>query len=176
MPLGRWSISVNINTLKSIYYAHFYSSIKYGIIFGGISSNSAKIFTLQKKIVRIMAGAQPRTSCNSSSLLKQLQILFSANIYFHLGTSLSIITKFFKQIHLYTMLIQGISITFIDQIPTYLVFKSTFYAGTKIFNSVPPSVTIRKNDKAKFKTVLRKYIHTYSFYSVDEFFMCKDDI
>ena len=27
------------------------------------SSNSAKIVTLQKKIVRIMACAQPRTSC-----------------------------------------------------------------------------------------------------------------
>jgi len=33
----------------------------------------------------------------------------------------------------------------------YLVFKeSTFYAGIKLFNSLPPSVTILKNDKAKF--------------------------
>jgi len=31
--------------------------------------------------------------------------------------------KFLKQIHLYTILIQGISIIFIDQMPTYLVFK-----------------------------------------------------
>ena len=30
-----------------------------------ISSNNGKIFTLQKKIVRIMAGALPRTSCSS---------------------------------------------------------------------------------------------------------------
>ena len=49
----------NINTLKSIY---FHSVIKYGIIFGGYSSSSGKMFTLQKKIIRIMAGAQPRTS------------------------------------------------------------------------------------------------------------------
>ena len=38
-----------------------------------ISSNNGKIFTLQKKIVRTMAGAQTRTSC--SSMFKQLQIL-----------------------------------------------------------------------------------------------------
>jgi len=38
-----------------------------------ISSNNGKIFTSQKKIFRIMAGAQPRTSC--SSMFKQLQIL-----------------------------------------------------------------------------------------------------
>jgi len=35
--------------------------------------------------------------------------------------------------------------------------KSTFYAGIKIFNSLPPSVTILKNDKAKFKAAFRKY-------------------
>jgi hypothetical protein len=39
----------------------------------GNSSNSRKIFTLQNKIVRILAGAQPRTPC--SSLFKQLQTL-----------------------------------------------------------------------------------------------------
>jgi hypothetical protein len=59
----------NSNTLKSMYYAHFHSIIKYGIIFWGNSSNSGKIFTLQKKFVRIMAAAQPRTSYRS--LFKQ---------------------------------------------------------------------------------------------------------
>jgi len=30
--------------------------------------------------------------------------------------------------------------------------------------------------QAKFKVALRKYLHTHSFYSVDEFFMCKNDL
>jgi hypothetical protein len=47
----------NITTLKSIYFTYFHSIIKYGIIFWGNSSNSGKIFTLQKKIIRIMVGA-----------------------------------------------------------------------------------------------------------------------
>ena len=51
----------NINTLKSVYYAYFHSVTRYGIIFWGNISNSGNNFTLQKKIVRIMAGAQPRT-------------------------------------------------------------------------------------------------------------------
>ena len=56
--------------------------IKSGIIFWGNSINSGKIFTLQKKIVRIMAGAQPKTS--SKSLFKQLEILPSPCQYsFH---------------------------------------------------------------------------------------------
>jgi len=37
-------------------------------------------------------------------------------------------------------------------------------------------VTILKNDKAKFKAPYRKYLHTHSFYPVDKFGMCKDDL
>jgi len=47
----------NINTHKSIYSPHFHYIIKYGIIFWGNSSNSGKIFILQNKIFRIVAGA-----------------------------------------------------------------------------------------------------------------------
>jgi hypothetical protein len=59
--------------------------------------------------------------------------------------------------------------------PTYCFQKSTFYDGIKIFNSLPPSVTVLKNEKAKFQAALRKYIHTHSFYPVDEYMICKDD-
>jgi hypothetical protein len=47
---------------------------------------------------------------------------------------------------------------------------------TGIFNSLPLSVTILQNNEAKLKAALRKYLHTQSLYSVDEFFMCKDDL
>jgi len=86
----------NINTLKSIYYAYFHSAIKYGIIILGDSSNSGNTFTLQKKIIRIMVGAQPGPSCRS--LFQQLEILPVP-----------------RQ--------NTISIWGIDQMPTYLVFK-----------------------------------------------------
>jgi hypothetical protein len=54
--------------------------------------------------------------------------------------------------------------------------KSTFYAGIKIFNGLPSGVTILKNDKAKFEAALRKYLNTHFLYSVDEFFICKDNL
>jgi hypothetical protein len=60
------------NTLKSIYYAYFHCIIKHGIISWGNSSNSGKILTLKKEILRIMAVAQCRTSCTS---LFKLEIL-----------------------------------------------------------------------------------------------------
>jgi hypothetical protein len=51
----------NIKTLKSIYCPYFHSVIKMEY-FWGKSSTSGNIFILQKKIIRIMVGAQPRTS------------------------------------------------------------------------------------------------------------------
>ena len=48
--------------------------------------------------------------------------------------------------------------------------KCTFYAGIKIFNCLPRSLKILKNEKAKFKIALIKYLNKHSFYPVDEFF------
>jgi hypothetical protein len=51
--------------------------------------------------------------------------------------------------------------------------KNTFYAGIKIFNSLPSSVTILKNKKAKSKVIVRKHLNAHSFYYADEFLCAK---
>jgi hypothetical protein len=51
--------------------------------------------------------------------------------------------------------------------------KSTVYDGIRIYNSLQRSLTSLKHEKAKFKVALKRYLNTYSFYSVDGFFMCK---
>jgi hypothetical protein len=52
--------------------------------------------------------------------------------------------------------------------PNYLVLKKrTFYADIKNFNCLPPSVTTLKNDKAKFKAALSKYLHAHCSNCVD---------
>ena len=54
----KWVDTCRTRCQQSINYAHFHSIIKHGFFFCGNSFNSGKIFTLQKKIVRIMVGAQ----------------------------------------------------------------------------------------------------------------------
>jgi hypothetical protein len=88
-------------------------------MFWGNSSKSRKIFTLQKKIIRIMGGAQAKNSYRS--LFKLHEILPVPCQY--ILSFMNSIKKTLKQIHLYTILIQEISIIFIDQMTTYLVFK-----------------------------------------------------
>ena len=71
----------NNDTLRSIYFACFHSIASYGIISGGNSSYSKKIFTLQKRIIRIMVGAHPRTS--RRRLLRKLEILTVPSQYIY---------------------------------------------------------------------------------------------
>jgi hypothetical protein len=50
-------------TLKLVYFAYFHAIMSYGIIFWGNSTDSKKVFYIQKRIIRIMAGAKRRASC-----------------------------------------------------------------------------------------------------------------
>jgi len=146
------------HTLKSIYCAYFHCIIKHGIIFWANFSNSGKIFTVQKKIISIMTDAHPRTCCRS--LFKQLEILPVPCQYilslmnfwiFETDSSIHIISTR-NEYHLHR------------QNANLSCFQiSTVCARIKIFNSVPPSVTVFQNDKAKFKAAIRKYIHTHTF-------------
>ena len=61
------------NTLKMIYYSYFHSVMSYGLIFWGSSTESIKIFRLQKRIIRIMMGYKRNQSCRE--LFHKLGIL-----------------------------------------------------------------------------------------------------
>jgi hypothetical protein len=99
-----------------------------------------KIFTLQKKIFRIMVGAHPRTPCRS--LFKKLEILPVPRQYvFSLINFFVNNRKIFKQIHQYTVLIQGISTIFIDQLPTYHAFRKVHCILASGFSTIYHAVS-----------------------------------
>jgi hypothetical protein len=60
-------------TLKLVYFAYFHSIMSYGFIYWGNSTDSKKVFYIQKKIIRIMAGTKRRASCRE--LFKKFNIL-----------------------------------------------------------------------------------------------------
>jgi hypothetical protein len=150
------------------------SIITYGIIFWGNSSNSRKIGTFQKKIVRIMAGAQPRSSCRS--LFKQLEVLpvWGQYIFSLMNFIVSNQENFQTNSSIHSINRRNNRRLHRPNVNLSCFQKSTFYAG--IFNSLPRSLTILKNEQAKFKLAVRRYLNTHSFYFVDEFFVCTDYI
>ena len=54
--------SCSIDTLKLVHYAYFHSVMEYGVMLWGNSTDSKRIFLLQKRIIRIMMGSAPRAS------------------------------------------------------------------------------------------------------------------
>jgi hypothetical protein len=160
----------NIDTLKSVYFAYFHSIMKCGIIFVDNSSDSKKTFTLQKKIVRLMAGVKPRNSC--TSLFKSLEILALPCEYIFSLINFTVN----NQEHFQTnSAIHSANTRNKNQLcrPTVnLCFqKCAYYAVIKIVNSLPSSLTSLANKKAQFEVAFKRYLITHSFYSVDEFLM-----
>jgi hypothetical protein len=53
--------------------------------------------------------------------------------------------------------------------------KSAYYAGLKIFNSLPLNLRSLMNKNAQCEVALKRYLNTHSFYSVEEFLMFKNE-
>jgi hypothetical protein len=70
---------MSCSSLIVIYYSLFHSVLAYGILFWGISSNSDKLFKLQKRVVRIMTDHRSRTSCRD--FFEKLEILPLKSVY-----------------------------------------------------------------------------------------------
>jgi hypothetical protein len=147
----------NIETLKLLNFAYFHSLMKYGIIFWGNSSDSKKVFTLQKKTVRITVNAKPQTPVREK--FKKLQILlrpceyilsllnFVMNNQEHFQTNSavhSVNTRHKHHLHRPAA-----------NLPCFQ--KSTYYSGINIFNNLPASHKSLMNEEAKFKIELKQY-------------------
>jgi len=137
----------NNDILKSIYFAYFHSIASYDIIWGGNSSYSKKIFTLQKRVIRIMVGAHPRTSCRR--LFKKLDILTVPSQYifslmsFFIGNQENIQTN--SSVHNINTRNKH---HFHRPIANLSYFqKSASYSGIRIFNILPRSIRSLKNEK-----------------------------
>jgi hypothetical protein len=66
-------------TSRLIYFSYFQSRLKYGIIFWGAAKDSIKVFRIQKRVIRLMAGVNKRTSCRS--IFRQYKILTLPSLY-----------------------------------------------------------------------------------------------
>jgi hypothetical protein len=149
--------------------------MKYGIIFGGNSSNSKMIFTLQKRTVRIIFVVKSRNSCRN--LFMRWEILplpceyiftlmnFVVNNQEHFQTNsgmYSVSTR--NRDHLHRPCVNPCSFQ-----------KTACYFVIKIFNSLPSNLRSLMNKKAQFKVALKRYLNTHCFYSVEEFLTFKND-
>jgi hypothetical protein len=138
-------------------------------MFWGYHTDSMRVFRLQKKVVRIMAGVKSRVSCKP--LFKTIQILTLPSQYI-----LSLITFLAHNPEYFTF---NSSVHNIDtrkrlQLHRPIANSTSFqrgvyYTSIKIFNKLPVCIANFVMDKKHFISVLKIFLIIQSFYSVNEF-------
>jgi hypothetical protein len=124
------------DTLKSIYFTNFHSSMKYGKIFGCNSTNSKEIFTLQNRNLIIITGVKTRNSCRN--IFMRLETLsFPCKYIFTLMNFVVNNQELFQT----NSAIHSVKTRNRDHFHRPIAKRSYFqksarYAGIKIFNSL----------------------------------------
>jgi hypothetical protein len=153
------------HTLRMAYFGIFESKMSYGIMFWGNSQQSKKIFTLQKRAIRLIQRLKKTTSCRG--YFKKLGVLTFPSLYLF---KLLIFIKtnswqFPKHSHPYGTRKKGnfnIELESMSQIKNQV--KQT---GLKFYNMLPEDY--KEMSILRFKTKLRKVLIENEFYCTDEF-------
>jgi len=73
-----------------------------------------------------------------------------------------------------TLKVQDNLINFYQPITNFTVHqKGVHYMSIRIFNSLPPHIEDISNTVRKFEIYLKQFLHTHSFYSIEEYFQYK---
>jgi hypothetical protein len=161
---------MSLEAIRLIYFSHFHSVLSYGIIFWSNSVHSKYIFRIQKRTIRVITNSGIRDAC--WELFKKLLILplYSQYIYsllmfvvknrdlLKLNSDIhNIGTKYKNDFHL-------------PSAKSKLFQKAVFYSGIKTYNYLPLTVKELSYDVRWFRQVLKRFIHSNSFYSLEDYF------
>jgi hypothetical protein len=140
----------NFDTMKLIYFAYFHSLMKYRIIFWGNSCDCKKVFTLQKKTVKIIEGRKAQTPCRA--LFKKLQILPlpCEYIFSLLNFVINNLENFQTSSAIHNVNTRNKHHLHRPTANLTCFQKSAYYPGIKIFNNLPATLKSPINEKAKF--------------------------
>jgi len=150
------------DTLKMIYYSYVHSIITYCIIFWGNSPHNTDIYTIQKRIIRILTKSRSRDSCRQ--LFKWLEILPLQSQYIF-----SVLLFVVKNKDLYSANQEIHKINTRSNINLHLPVcnltlfqKGAYFSGIKLFNHLPPRIKSLSNEIKLFKPALKRFLtHTH---------------
>jgi hypothetical protein len=157
-------------SLKMVYYSYFHSIMTYGIIFSGNSYYSNTIFNLQNKTLRIIMGMRDRDSCGEH--FKKLKILPLKSQYI-LSVALLLVNN--KNYFQTNTEIHDINTRTKSNLHQTLSHLSKYQKGThcfviKVFSSLPARIKDLSHNLRQFKSALRAFLYSHSFYTLDEYF------
>lgn len=159
---------MNQKTAKILYHCVFESTLTYGLIFWGCSAKSKKIFVLQKKVIRLLAGAKSRESCKQ--LFKKFDILPLPCLYIY---KILLFVKmhfnfFFSYVNNHAYSTRNKSNLSIPSHNTTKFEKGPKYMDILIYNKLPNELKAI-TDVNIFKKEIKKYLMCHCYYSINEY-------
>jgi hypothetical protein len=149
---------------------NFFSTTCHAIIFCGNSPHSRGIFKMQKRVLRILTGIGYRDSCRE--LFKEHKILnlpsqyiFSLLLFVIRNMSLFAPNSVYHDINT-----RQKNDLHIPHAHRTMYQKGVLYSCIEAFNALPSPIKTISNNPKKFKSTLKRYLLSHSFYSVDEYF------
>jgi len=161
---------VSQDTLKIIYYSYFHSIMAYGLPFWGSSTESIKVFKLQKRVIRVMMGCKSNQSCRE--LFTKLRILplpsqYILSLLMFLNKNKDQFTANAQIYHCATRQ----QTNFHQPIANWTKYqKGTGYMGVKVFNMLPFNIKKESDNSKIFRHSLKNFLKEKSFYSLQEYF------
>jgi hypothetical protein len=113
---------MSLRSWRMIYFAYIHSVMTYGIILWGNSSYTIQIFSIQKKIIKIMLGLKKRDSCRD--WFKEMKIIPLCSQYIY-----SLMLYIINNIHLFVrnvrcvILIPDKKLIYFHRVPHVLKFR-----------------------------------------------------
>jgi hypothetical protein len=161
---------VSQDTLKIIYYSYFHSIKAYRLLFWGSSTESIKVFKLQKRAIRVMMGCKSYQSCRE--LFTKLRILplpsqyiFSLLMYLNKNKD-----QFTVKSQIYHYATRKQSDFHQPTANRAKYHKGIGYMAVKVFNSLPIDVKKEFDNSKKFRHSLKNFLREKSFYSLQKYF------
>lgn len=162
--------------LVMVYHAQFESLLRYGINLWGTSPHAKKLFTVQKRAMRIITGRYwnpDGTPYSCRELFPELNILtlpalyiYQCLVFLRLNRDL---VRSFSQTHEYGTRNRG---NFL--LPTHnstFYTKSDLYMGAKLYNNLPSTIKAccERKTISSYKKALYEYLVKPSLYCVNDF-------
>jgi hypothetical protein len=155
--------------LRMVYFANVHSVMSYRIMIWGNTTQAKKVFTLQKKCIRILAIVKPKASCRLLFRKLNIMTLYAQYIYsisMHTVSNLHLFTSN-GDIHRYeTRAKEDLHLPWAN-LTKYK--KGPYYVSIKVFNHLPSSIQGLASNHKRFKYTLR-FLCQHVFYSIAEFF------
>ncbi|XP_050294198.1 uncharacterized protein LOC126734556 [Anthonomus grandis grandis] len=159
---------VSAAVLRTAYFGVFHSHLSYSILAWGHASDTKRVFGIQRRVIRVLAGLAYREDCKAA--FKQLGILTLPSVYIlenllYVKRNTQSFTTH-QDIHGYNTRHRT------DFVPPYCRLErcrdGPGFWGIKLFIALPSEIKYLPLNS--FKTKIKKVLLVNAFYSLEEFF------